>query len=189
MTDTAASQVSRLPDGRLVSIDHVRESDASRILRYLDTVSGETDFLTFGSGEFSVTEEEEAQDIRRMYATGTGLSLRAVVGSEIVSVAGIQRRLRPRIRHVGVFGISVLRSFWGTGVARLVCERVLSEAAMIGVRRVELRVREDNHRARRLYTKLGFAEEGRLRQAFAVADQSFDDIIMALLLDERAAGV
>lgn len=184
MANALVSATTKLPDGRVVSVEHVQENDASHLLRYLDAVSGETDFLTFGPGEFPMTEEEEARHIQRMYATNTGLMLKAVVGDEIVSVAGIQRTQRPRIRHVGLFGISVLRRFWGMGVGRIMCQRILSEAAAIGIRRIELKVREDNHRAQRLYRRLGFDEEGRLRQAFVVEDRSFDDLIMAVLVDE-----
>lgn len=175
----------RLTNGRAISVEHVTEADAPRVLHYLGIVSAETDFLTFGAGEFPMTEEEEAKHIAETYASGSGFLLKATVDDTIVSLAGLRRSLRPRIRHVGEFGISVLQRFWGGGVGRIMCERVLSEAAALGIRRVELKVREDNQRARQLYQKLGFQEEGRLRSAFAVADKPFDELIMALLLDER----
>jgi RimJ/RimL family protein N-acetyltransferase len=179
-------QSTQLADGRAVQVSHAQTTDAADILRYLDLVSGETDFLTFGSGEFSMTEQDEAQYIDRLYKTATGVMLKATVGGEIVSVTGLQRIQRPRIRHVATLGISVVKQFWGTGLARIMCERAFSEAADLGVRRVELKVREDNHRALRLYRTLGFLEEGRLRRSFVVDDRVFDELTMALLLDESS---
>jgi RimJ/RimL family protein N-acetyltransferase len=40
-------------------------------------------------------------------------------------------------------------------------------------------------RLRRPADAMGFDEEGRLRQAFVVGDRSFDDLMMAILIDER----
>lgn len=177
-----AAAPTRLADGRVLTIDHVSKDDAAPFLDYANIVSGESDFLTFGSGELGMTIDEEVAHIQRLYTAGTGFMLKAVVDGEIVSVAGIQRTRRPRIRHVGVLGISVLKRFWGTGVGRATCQRALLEAEKMGLRRVELRVREDNLRAQRLYQSLGFIEEGRLRGSFVVASRSFDELIMGLLL-------
>jgi RimJ/RimL family protein N-acetyltransferase len=62
------------------------------------------------------------------------------------------------------------------------CRQVLVEAEAMGLRRVELKVREDNLRAAKLYRRLGFREEGRLRGSFVVADRTYDELIMGLLL-------
>jgi RimJ/RimL family protein N-acetyltransferase len=160
----------------------VREDDAALVLDYLNVVSGETDFLTFAPGEFGMTTDEEAAHIRRLYADSTGFMLKAVVDNEIVSLAGVQSTQRPRTRHVGLFGISVLKRFWGTGIGPAICRQVLVEAKAMGLRRVELKVREDNVRAVKLYKNCGFREEGRLRGSFVVADRSYDELVMGLLL-------
>lgn len=54
----------------------------------------------------------------------------------------------------------------------------------LNLNRLELGVHEDNTAARRLYEKLGFVEEGRLRQAF-LRDGSYHDLIVMGLLAEE----
>ena len=53
-----------------------------------------------------------------------------------------------------------------------------------GFTRIELTVRIDNVRAKRLYERLGFSVEGRQRQAFRVNGEYFDSSFMALLRHE-----
>jgi RimJ/RimL family protein N-acetyltransferase len=54
----------------------------------------------------------------------------------------------------------------------------------LNLHRVELGVHENNIPAVKLYRKLGFVEEGRLRQAFRRDGKYHDMIIMGLLSDE-----
>lgn len=182
MTNSVLSEPIPIADGRVATLSHAVEGDAAPVLDYLNVVSGETDFLAFAPGEFGMTTDEEAAHIRRLYADRTGFMLKAVVDNEIASLAGVQRGHRPRVRHVGLLGISVLKKFWGTGVGPAICRQVLVEAKAMGLGRVELRVREDNLRAVRLYQRLGFRQEGRLRSSFVVADKPYDELIMGLLL-------
>lgn len=54
----------------------------------------------------------------------------------------------------------------------------------LNLNRVMLRVHEDNVRAIRVYEKVGFVHEGRLRQAQWKSGRYYDILIMAILRDE-----
>lgn len=54
----------------------------------------------------------------------------------------------------------------------------------LNLARIELRVVADNIRAQRIYKKLGFAEEGRLRRAAYVNGSTIDVVLMAMLREE-----
>ena len=56
----------------------------------------------------------------------------------------------------------------------------------LNLHRVELGVHEDNAAARRLYERLGFVEEGRLRQAFLRDGRFVDMVAMGLLAADFA---
>jgi RimJ/RimL family protein N-acetyltransferase len=60
----------------------------------------------------------------------------------------------------------------------------------LNLERIELRVVDSNVRARHIYAKLGFADEGRLRRAAFIAGAPADVIVMGLLREEfrRPAG-
>jgi RimJ/RimL family protein N-acetyltransferase len=54
----------------------------------------------------------------------------------------------------------------------------------LNLARVELRVVDDNARARQVYAKFGFVEEGRLRRAAYANGRTADVIVMGLLREE-----
>lgn len=89
-----------------------------------------------------------------------------------------------RIRKAA-FGILIDRRHWGRGVGR--------EATLFAIRygfrvlaleRIELSVLATNERAIRIYRKLGFIEEGRLRRAQVKDGAWVDVVLMAILLQE-----
>jgi RimJ/RimL family protein N-acetyltransferase len=109
--------------------------------------------------------------------------LKGVVERAIVSTCTLMRPARPRVRHMGVFGISVAQSHWGIGVGKAMCLGVLSVARQVGVTKVDLQVRDDNVNAIRLYESLGFKREGVSSRALKIGERYFDNIVMGLCLD------
>jgi RimJ/RimL family protein N-acetyltransferase len=75
----------------------------------------------------------------------------------------------------------------GTEAIRLLLDYAFAER---GLNRVGLSVFDFNEPARAAYEKLGFREEGRLRQALRRGDEFHDAILMSILADEwrRGAG-
>lgn len=55
----------------------------------------------------------------------------------------------------------------------------------VGLHRISLSVFAFNPRAKRVYEKVGFVEEGRLRESLLWEGERHDDILMALLAHER----
>ena len=55
----------------------------------------------------------------------------------------------------------------------------------VGLHRITLSVFAFNPRAKRVYEKVGFVEEGRLREAFVWDGERHDEILMAILRHER----
>jgi ribosomal protein S18 acetylase RimI-like enzyme len=88
----------------------------------------------------------------------------------------------PASRHVWhVTGLAVDPGHEGQGVGHALMEALIAEARARGGRRITLRVFSPNQRAQRLYKRLGFEIEGRLRGEFRVGDGEYvDDLCMAL---------
>lgn len=152
--------------------------DAAALVAYAKAVSGETDFLGFGEGEFDLTVEAEAALIAGAASRGD-LLLVARDGDEVVGFLSTKRPQRPRTRHGVVFGISVRRSHWGRGVGRRFMEALCAWADAGDVRRIELRVRADNARAIRLYRAFGFVDEGHHRASLRIGGRWHDERTMA----------
>lgn len=158
------------------------EADAAAVVAYFNEVSAESDFAPFGPGEYPRSVQEEAAKLRGLSSAGEGLALCATIGEELAGIVTITRLRAPRVRHSGTLGVSVVRRYWGMGLGRALCEQAILEARQLGLLRIELRTRHDNHRAIALYEALGFQHEGRLRGAFRVGGLEYDDLLMALRL-------
>jgi ribosomal-protein-alanine N-acetyltransferase len=81
------------------------------------------------------------------------------------------------------------RAWWGKGVGRDCTAWLVNHAfTTLNLRRVYLEVLATNERAAALYRKLGFKEEGRLRQHQLKGGVHVDVVVMGILRDEWRHG-
>ncbi len=168
-------------DGRTLLIREAQGRDASALLEYLALISQETDFLTFGSGEFRLTQKEEFDYLEKCRAAENCLYLLALLEGAVIGTLTFEAGTRPRIQHAGEFGISVLRKYWGISVASSLIDSLL-EWSIDGniIRKINLRVRADNHHAITLYKQKGFVVEGILKNEIFINDTYYDNLWMGL---------
>ena len=169
----------KLNDGETLVIRKAEVGDALGIVSYIDQISKETEYLTFGEGEFGISEEEEAEFIKEISKSDNGLMICAFIDNIIVGQLVFRGGKRPRIRHTGEFGVSVLKKYWGLGIGRKLMEYMLSWAKESSViRKVNLKVRSDNQAAISLYESLNFAYEGTITREFFINGIFYDSIHM-----------
>jgi len=172
-----------LKDGSVLTIREASVWDARKIVEYMKEVTSETDFL--------ITRPDEVYDVStersyiKMYRDDPRkLMLVGVIDKEIVSVLTFTGFGRKRTRHVGEFGISVKRRYWGLGIGTAMISSAIEWAKRNGFKRIQLEVLRSNERAISFYEKLGFKIEGVKRKAVQRDDGSYDDtLIMALFFD------
>jgi putative acetyltransferase len=103
----------------------------------------------------------------------------AELDGRVVGVAGLHGK-EGKFRHAAGVGIAVHDAFAHRGVGRALMERLIDVADnWLNLVRLELEVFADNERAKRLYARLGFVEEGRKRKAVFRGGQYLDEILMA----------
>jgi len=171
----------RTRDGRLFLLREAEAGDAASVLAYVDHVCRETDYLTFGPGEFTMTLEQEQDYLAQCRESEHCLYLLAFLDGEIVGSLTFQAGKRPRVRHTGEFGISVRQAYWGIGIASALIDALVAWARERGVvRKIDLRVRADNARAIALYERKGFVVEGRLSNEICVGGVFYDHLCMGL---------
>jgi RimJ/RimL family protein N-acetyltransferase len=175
-------QTVSLRGGWHAQLSRAVEADAAAVVDYFNRVSAETDFASFGPGGYPRNVAEEVLHIRSLAQPNKGLMVKAVISGELAGIVAVNRLSAPRVQHNGILSVSVLKSYWSFGLGRALCEAAILEARHIGLQRIELRTRHDNHRAIALYEALGFQHEGRLRGAFRVDEAEYDDLLMALRL-------
>ena len=104
-------------------------------------------------------------------------------------VAGFYKATRfpGRVSHVAQLGtLAVDPRRHGAGVAQAMIGDAIDMLRAEGIRRVELMAEADNARGLRFYKKLGFVEEGRLRDFYKRAGQDHyvDELVLGLLLQQ-----
>ena len=160
-----------------VDIALFREEHFSELRCVLDAIAREGRYLAF----LEAPPEEEAfafyrSVIDRRWTHVVALSAGRVVGwCDILPTHGEARA------HVGALGIGLLPEFRGCGNGAALLAAAIGQAWEKGLTRIELTVRTDNVRAKRLYERLGFVVEGTNRCAFRVDGQYFDSFSMGLL--------
>lgn len=173
-----------LDDGSVVRIRRAEVNDAKDLLDYINKAGGESDFLTFGQGEFGRDVKEEENYIKHISAQENALFIVAERNGEIIGNAGITGGARPRIKHTGEFGISILKDYWGEGIGTSIVKVIIEWSRESGIfRKINLRVRSDNEGAIYIYKKLGFKEEGLISREFYVNGKFYDAIWMGMEID------
>jgi putative acetyltransferase len=90
---------------------------------------------------------------------------------------------------IGDLGMNVADGHRGRGIGAALLEEALTWAREAGVHKVELEHWPWNHRARALYERFGFVEEGYRRRQYRRKDGAlWDSVLMGLVLDEEAPG-
>lgn len=167
-----------------VIIREAVKSDAGPLLEYVNTVGGESDFLTFSAGQFGSSIEQEEKFLENSMNKKNFLYIVAEINGKIIASLNFCGGSRPRTTHVGEFGITVLKEYWGYGLGGELIKYMIDWSKDSGiVRKINLRVRTDNERGIHLYKKFGFVEEGILKRDFLIDGKFYDSLHMGLLID------
>ncbi|HKL41303.1 MAG TPA: GNAT family N-acetyltransferase [Clostridia bacterium] len=173
-----------LKNGEKVLIRKAVQSDAKSIIRYIHEISGESNNLTFGEGEFNVTVSQEEDMIQKVSEADNKLFLVVLKDEKIIGNLSFMGGNRPRTRHMGDLGMTVLKSYWGEGIGGALLEYLIEwcENNPI-VRKINLQVKVDNENAIKLYEKFNFKREGHIERFFLIHGKFFDAYSMGLLID------
>jgi len=172
-----------LKNDRILVIREAAVEDARALLDYVEGISGESDYLSFGPGEFELSVPEEEDYLRKCRDSDNQLYLLGLIGDTVVSALSFSGGRRPRVRHSGEFGLSVRRQCWGLGIGSLMLDTLIDWAKDSGIiKKINLRVRTDHQRAIVLYEGKGFVREGTIRKEMFLDGKYYDQHWMGLEL-------
>ncbi|MTK12437.1 MAG: GNAT family N-acetyltransferase [Clostridiaceae bacterium] len=167
-----------------IIIRKANQSDSKALIKYLNIIGGETDFLTFGLGEFGRTVEQEEEFIKNTLEKDNSLFIIAEINGKVIGNLNFSGGPRQRNAHVGEFGVSVLKEYWGNGIGEELIRYLVNWSKNSGIiRKINLRVRTDNKAGINLYKKIGFSEEGVLKRDYLINGEFYDSLAMGLLID------
>jgi ribosomal-protein-serine acetyltransferase len=122
----------------------------------------------------------------RQLGDNEGFSVAMVEEGRIVGTAGFHRLdWRSRLTSVGYW---IAETSQGRGTVTLTVSALLDHAfSTWKLNRVEIRAAVENARSRAIPERLGFTQEGVLRQAERVGDRYVDHVVYAMLASEWEA--
>jgi len=167
-----------------ITIREAVKSDAAAMITYLNIIGGESDFLTFGAGQITMSIEQEENFIANSSSEENALFIVAEINGKVVGNLNFSGGPRERTAHTGEFGVSVLKEYWGRGIGEELIKYLINWSKASGIiKKLNLRVRTDNARGIHLYKKLGFQEEGLIKRDFLIDGKFYDSLEMGLLID------
>jgi RimJ/RimL family protein N-acetyltransferase len=172
-----------LKDGRELVLREAKKEDATATLRCINQAGGETPYLTFAGGQFPASLADEQRFIEYVANSWNAIMLVAELDDQIVGILTFEGGRTRRVSHTGELGILVLKAYWGLGIGARMVAALINWAGRGGIRKINLRVRDDNERAITMYRKLGFQDEGHVTREYRIGDQFYDNLIMGLVID------
>jgi RimJ/RimL family protein N-acetyltransferase len=170
----------RLKNNLELVISKACVDDAESIIRFLNEIGGETDFLTFGLNEFPLSLVEEQKMISDGLNSNKFLIVVGKVDQKIVSQLFLDRSNNARLSHIGNLGVSVSKGYWRNSIGKHMILFSINWAKLSGITKLNLDVRTDHYHAINLYKKLGFHIEGQVTRAVKIDDVYFDNYQMGM---------
>ncbi len=169
----------QLRDGSSARLRRARPEDAEAHIERTNRIGAERVYtLTERLGR--TLEEVRAQF--RDADPRTTLWLVAEVGGEVVGGANFRRGTWAKNAHTADLGVAILPAHRGRGLGEALMRAGIDWAREVGVRKLKLGVFATNERAIRLYRRLGFVEEARLRGEVVLQGEPVDELLFALWL-------
>ncbi len=162
----------------------VDENDAKEYLDFFKAVTSESDNLASNIAEVEKLSVDDERSFIKGMNESASFSIAAFDGDRIIGSCDIRIAVRERLKHRAEMGIAVRKEYWGKGVAQSLLEKAIVEAAKRGVLKIQLTVREDNIRAKRLYIKNGFKLVGSDRMLFLIDGKYIDGEIYDLIIKQ-----
>jgi len=163
-----------------MNIRRANTDDAERVLQFLRDFRAEG-LETVLRHETLPSLADEQVLIRKLDGEA-GVMFVADIDGEIAGCLTAEAHRHPQLKHSCDFGIGVLAKYRSKSIGSQLVAQLLAWARSRGLRRVELAVVGNNHKAISLYKNLGFKEEGRKEGAIRIDSKYEDSVHMALHL-------
>ena len=161
-----------LKDGRTAILKTPCIEDAEKMLHYIKTACGETDFLARYPEEWdSVSVESEEKWVKNLRESQSALAITCYIDDEIAGNCEINFRGGVKTSHRATVAIAILKKYWNLGIGSAMFAELISVAeSKSETEIIELEFVEGNHRAIALYEKYGFRIVGERPNAFKLKD-------------------
>lgn len=170
----------KLKNGEILTLTSPKVDNAQEMADYYTTIVAQTRFISSDIMDSKATKESQQGWIEGTLHDEQSLVILAQIDGKIVGLGNVnpKRNNKVRYRHVCLVGVSVLKEYWGLGIASAIMKGLIEFAKKARFEQIELDVVSTNESAVHLYKKFGFIEEGRLTHAMKYTDGTYADFII-----------
>lgn len=167
--------------GQVFDIRNITGIDSPTVQKFLKTVGSETQFTNQYVGRelpsLDILSKKLNDALEDLYTLNCG----AFISSDLVGFVNIRPHDidHPWHRHLARFGLMLLKSAWGEGLADFLMDVGEAHAKRCGFSRLEAEVRANNLRGIRFYKKRQFEFEGTRRHAVFIDGSYVDEFFIA----------
>ncbi len=165
-----------------ITIRQARLEDASHLAQAEREIAQRPGMLVSKPNE--LTDAQFQATIEKLSQRNDGQYLVAEENGNIVGHAVLVPLHLAAISHVANLTLVVNEGWQGKGIGTLLLQHLIDWAKSSStIEKIELSVRASNARAIGLYKKMGFVEEGRLKNRIKIGAREYiDDVLMAFFV-------
>jgi RimJ/RimL family protein N-acetyltransferase len=168
-----------LKTGEHIIVRSALLEDAQALIEQMRAVMAEGTFMVTTPEEFDVTIEQEEAWIQSHASDEGKILLVAITQDELIGSLQFRNGARRRLAHQGDFGMSVRKEWRGRGVGSALIRALIAWGrANPLIEQLRLSVLSTNEAAIRLYTTMGFVQEGRLMNQAKLDNGTYSDLIL-----------
>lgn len=166
---------------------YIREAsaeDKNAIKEYIGQSISHSDYVTFGDLEW-FNAMEKGDSIFEAYKNKWGNHiLLAFLDEMLIGISIVTSQKSEKFRHVGELTLSISQTHWHRGIGKeLITQMILLCKEKGTIRKLNLRVREDQDYCKQLYKSLGFYEEGNLSRDICVNGMFYSSMLFGRNID------
>lgn len=160
-----------LKDGRTAILKSPCVEDAEKLLNYIKTSCGDTEYLVRYPEEWNITVEQEEAWVNRLRSSPDTLGITCYINGEAAGNCEMGFRGGMKTSHRATIATAILKDYWNLGIGSAMFEELVTAAQNRGTEKLEFA--EGNDRARHLYEKFGFFVVSEKPNAFKLKDGTY----------------
>lgn len=174
-------QIIELKNQKLITIRQAEVDDAEKILACIKTYIPQSDYIPKLEQEIRLTIEQEKEWISSFLINDNSLLLIAEYDNKIIGNIDLAGNRRKIMEHTAVIGMGMLKEWRNSGLGTALLKATIEWAKQNPILElIWLQVYTENELALNLYRKMGFEENGIIKNFFKRGNKYFDNLTMTM---------
>ncbi len=170
-----------LKNGKAVKIRQAEISDAVNLLNTIKTYIPQSEYIPKLEQEIRLTIEQEKEWIKSFLEIDNSLLLIAEYENQIIGNIDLTGNHRKVMEHTAIIGMGMLKEWRNSGLGTALLNEIIKWAKHNPILElVWLQVYTENVLGLNLYKKMGFSENGIIKDYFKHGETYFDNLTMTL---------